>query len=257
MALTAAGWSERNLERRFDIGAPGHELTLLAATLNGLLDKVSEALGAEQRLTAELAHELRSPLAAAQTLTELMSGRPGLDASMREDISQLRAACLRMGETITTLLGLARHGPLAEGDGTALSVVIEFVLAGVPRGSEVSAPEGEVLMPFQVAGERDLLVRTLAPLVDNALRNAHRVRISAEPDPSSGAAVLVHVDDDGPGVASEVEVTMFRPGVSTNAGPGLGLPLARRVARSLGGDVFLATAPPGWSTRFTVRLERV
>jgi two-component system OmpR family sensor kinase len=255
MALTAETWSERHLERRFDVGASGHELSVLAATLNGLLDKVAQALGAEQRMTAELAHELRSPLAAAQGLTELLSARNDLDDSMREDLAQLEAACRRMGDTITTLLGLARQGPRSAVTGTPLTAVLDALLAGLPPDAAITLPSHQALEPFVLAGERDPMVRVLAPLVDNALRHAERVRISAEWHPD-GHFVLVQVDDDGTGLDPTLSGDVFQPGVSTSHGAGLGLSLARRVARSLGGDVELASPPTGWSTRFTVRLPR-
>lgn len=256
MARTAESWSEHDLARRFDVGASGHELAVLASTLNGLLDKVARALGAEQRLTAELAHELRSPLAAAQGLTELLASRPDLDESMREDLSQLHAACAQMGSTITTLLDLARGGPGTKAVGTSVGDLLGAVTAGVPHSPQLLVPPPESVPERMLAGQQELLVRALKPVLENALREAARVRIGVEADDSSGW-VLIHVDDDGPGIPVEVEETLFRPGVSTTRSAGLGLALARRVARSLGGDVELAPPPPAWSTRFTLRVRQV
>ena len=64
MTRQAAEWSEHDLERRFSQGPPRDEFTTLAATLDGLLDRVAASLRHEQMLTAELSHELRTPLTA-------------------------------------------------------------------------------------------------------------------------------------------------------------------------------------------------
>ena len=118
-------------------------------------------------------------------------------------------------------------------------------------------------MPLDGAGgmrataEPKLVERILAPLVENASRHARSratVRIVRD-----GPWLEVAVEDDGPGVKAGEEATIFEPGFRGDAGPnanhsgaGLGLPLARRLARSAGGDV---EADPGAAGgRFVVRL---
>ena len=71
MTDDAAAWSDHDLDRRFDRGEPYDELTRLAATLDALLERLSASLRHEQRLTAELSHELRTPLAKISAETEL------------------------------------------------------------------------------------------------------------------------------------------------------------------------------------------
>src|SRR5213076_3003016 len=58
----AADWSEHRLERRFELGEPHDELTRLAAMLDSLLDRIAASLRREQRFSAELSHELRTPV---------------------------------------------------------------------------------------------------------------------------------------------------------------------------------------------------
>ena len=71
MAERAEDWSAQNLARRFDLGLPVNELSQLGQTLDHLLDRVAQAIRAEQRLSAELAHEIRTPLAAIRGSAEL------------------------------------------------------------------------------------------------------------------------------------------------------------------------------------------
>jgi len=71
MTRQAADWSERDLDRRFGLGEPHDELTELAATLDGLLERLAASLRREQRFSAELSHELRTPLTRIAAEAEL------------------------------------------------------------------------------------------------------------------------------------------------------------------------------------------
>ena len=71
MTRQAAAWSEHDLDHRFALGEPHDELTELAATLDGLLDRLAASLRREQRFSAELSHELRTPLARVIAESEL------------------------------------------------------------------------------------------------------------------------------------------------------------------------------------------
>ncbi|WP_084517017.1 sensor histidine kinase [Microtetraspora niveoalba] len=98
--------------------------------------------------------------------------------------------------------------------------------------------------------------RVLTPLLDNARRYAVRT-IAIECARVPGGGVEVAVADDGPGVPAEVGAAVFEPGrradpADGHDGAGLGLALARRLARVAGGDVHLAPGAEG--ARFVVRL---
>jgi signal transduction histidine kinase len=108
-------------------------------------------------------------------------------------------------------------------------------------GVEVAAPAG--LPPAE--GEADVVQRALAPIVDNARRHA-RSRVWIELSAEAGH-VRATVRDDGPGPDLDLAERVFEPGVrgGSGGGAGLGLPLARRLARSCGGDVLLGDGPGG------------
>ena len=93
------------------------------------------------------------------------------------------------------------------------------------------------------AAPSDVLGRALGPLVENAARHGRTaVRLSAE---RHGDRIAVTVEDDGDGVPKEVG-DVFEPGVrdAASEGAGLGLALARRLARSMGGDAVLVSRTP-------------
>lgn|GEM_PF-937851 len=251
MADTAREWSEHDLERRFGLGPPTDEIRSLGHTLDELLDKVAVAIRAEQRLTSELAHELRTPLTAIQATAELVAMRPDLDDQLREDVEDIQAGCRAMGATMSVLLEIARRQ--ASGG-----------LPGASSGHEIAQlaleqhdhPGLRLDLPTDllVKAPAEVVVRVLTPLLHNSLAVAEHVTLTAESYPDRGVALL-HVRDDGPGIDPAVVERLFQPGTTTQdgTGSGLGLSLARRVARSIGGDVTLApNTGPG--TTFVVTL---
>ena len=258
MTVSAAEWSERDLDRRFDLDEGDDELSELARTLDGLLAKVATALRGEQRLTAELAHELRTPLTTIRMEAELAMTHPAaaeLGAPLRTVVEQVD----RLDATITTLIALARHehGP---GHRSDLVVVVGRQVADRRRPPEwdLELPRG----PVWVAASADLVERVLAPVLDNAARYAAArvgvVVVASGPGVAGGPGVVrIDVRDDGPGIdladLDDVD-DIFASGVTDTAhdGAGLGLSLARRVADGLGGT--LAVTSPSAPTTFTVTL---
>lgn len=154
-----------------------------------------------------------------------------------------------MAETITGLLDLARStSSAASAAACAVTDIVAAVRADEPGG--VVDTSG-VSPQARWAVHQGLAVRALAPLVSNAVRLARtRVRVSTRAEPGGLLAVLV--EDDGPGVQEQQREAIFRPGQTSGTGAGLGLALARRIARSGGGDVVLEAAPD--CTRFALRL---
>jgi signal transduction histidine kinase len=256
MAERATDWSEHDLGRRFELGPPTNEISALGATLDRLLERVAMTIRAEQRLTAELAHELRTPLAAIQGSADLALMRGDLPGPARQDLEQIAESSRVMAQTITALLDLARTGP--ERADTATSMLrdaLEPVAALVPVGLELQDRTADV--DVRLAAPRDLVVRALSPVVENAVRHARsRVRLEAR---VSAATMDLCVTDDGPGVDASVRDRLFAAGVvGPGGGTGLGLGIARRVARSIGGDIELAEAAADLGgAAFVVRLPRL
>lgn len=265
MARTAREWSEHDLGRRFDLGPPDNEMSSLAATLDTLLDKVSSAIRSEQRLTAELAHELRTPLTTIQGTADLMllRDRGIMSAQAEQDLDEVSAAGRRMASTITALLELARsdsrvmaasQSHLSEVVGEVSDEVTDHRQPGTAV-LQVDAPDVLLAVPH------DLAVRTLSPVVANALRLAHTtVTLRAR---RGHRYVEVVVSDDGPGVDPSMAEAIFEAGTTSGngSGAGLGLSISRRIARSVGGEVELDDPDPdpdsdqgGSGASFVVRL---
>jgi signal transduction histidine kinase len=251
MAARAADWSEHDLTHRFDLGQVDDELGQLGETLDLLLDRVATAISSEQRLTAELAHELRTPLTAIQGSADLALMRGVTEDAPRADLEEISRAARSMGEVITALLDVARD-PTVGSTTASCSVgeVVEHLRATVPHRlrwvEDVEDPTA------RVAGPGSLVMRAVTPVVENAVRHAGSavtVRSTTLPH-----AVAITVSDDGPGVDRALREHLFEAGASGTGGTGLGLGIARRVARSLGGEVVVQGEAAG--TAFVVRLPR-
>lgn len=252
MAARAREWSEQDLDRRFDLGEPRDEISSLATTFDTLLGRVAEVIRSEQRLSQEMAHELRTPLATVRAEAEIAALQPKVPAKTRAALERIVAACDTMSTAITALMEIARSGggigrtspadifeSLREDGGPGPVGRIPVTLAPVPVGLVVAAPH-------------DLVLRALSPLLDNARRHASSlVTLRAV---ARGSVVEFHVEDDGPGLEGGDVEELFVPGHrgATSPGAGLGLPLARRVARSLGGDVHVVAGAGGGHFVLTV-----
>ena len=242
MTTQAAEWSVHDVDRRFGLGEPRDELTALASTLDGLLGRSAAALRHEQRFSAEMAHELRTPLSGVRGEAELALAHAASDAELREALERVLAGTDRMAAVIDTLLVAARRegaGPLGSCDAAA----VVRALTEEP-GVRVEVPRE----PVPVGADQELVAAALHPLLENAVRHARRqVTVALERD---GSEVVVSVTNDGAALDPEDAERIFAPGVSGTGGAGLGLPLARRLARAAGGDV-VAVAP---EPRFELRL---
>ena len=259
MTEQAAAWSEADLDRRFELGPPHDELTRLAATLDGLLDRIAASLRHERRFSAELSHELRTPLAKLITEAEVALRRDREPAEYREALERVLRSGRQLGRTVDTLLAAAQqeHGPGGTADcyAAALEIVDACAPAASQNGIELSLARPRE--PVRVGVDEEVVERILQPVVENACKyGASRVRISVD---RHGGAVAFVVEDDGPGIAAGEEETIFEPGTRGSAsdgngdGAGLGLALARRLARAAAGDVRAERATGG---RFVVTLPR-
>lgn len=258
MARDAEEWSEHDLDRRFNLGPAHDELSGLAVTLDGLLGRIAASRRQEQRFSAEMAHEIRTPLSAARGEAELLKRRTDDPAAVAASADAILAHADRMAEVIEVLMRSARdEAGIADGTGDALAAAQRVVAASAPlaaeHGVDVKLTPGAPLPT--VGAPADLVERALQPLVDNAVRYAAgHVAVSAGEDRGE---VWIAVEDDGPGVPDELSETLWEPGVRSDDSPGvgLGLALARRLAVSCHGRLEVTPhGGPGGGARLVLHL---
>ncbi|OMI35549.1 sensor histidine kinase [Streptomyces sparsogenes] len=259
MTDQATQWSTVGSEERF--GAEGRpvELARLGASLDELLDRIRTVLRHEQQLTGELSHELRTPLTRIVMELDWWRARPRTDAETRAVHEVIGEAAQSMRTICDTLLKDAReHAPgRATAPGTTDVVpVLDRLLQHLDPPDQVKTAMQTAASVLEAGVAPALLERILSPLLANAIRYADsRVTVSARGVPG---AVRIDVVDDGPGVPESFVGELFQPGRRADSGDGhdgagLGLPLARRLARAVGGEV---SYDPGHApgARFTVSL---
>lgn len=258
MTADAAAWSESDLDQRFAVGPPHDEITRLAATLDGLLDRLAAGMRRERRLTAEVSHELRTPLAQIRAEADLALRRDRTPAEYRDALEVIRAGADRIEATVETLMATARQEtllPRGTGDArrAAGGVVATCAPLAARRGVELRLT-GAAAARAGVEGH--VVERILQPIVENACRYARgRVAVSVA---TRDREVVIEVRDDGPGVPDHDLEAIFEPGErGSSGGPpgpgaGLGLSLSRRLARAAGGEVSAHGSPDGGV--FSVRI---
>ena len=219
MSALADEWGDHDPGRRFGLGPARDELGELAKTFDRLLDRVSDTIADERRLTDEIAHELRTPMSVLRGEAQLaeLSGT-------QVDPQLVLAETDRLSTAVSTILDAARSRMRGEA-----SCRLAAVLRQVSEGREVQI---DTPADIEVAVPASVVAAVLAPLLDNATRHAKTtVSLQAE---EAGDSVLVHVLDDGPGFPPDDLERVFAPGHSGTDGHGLGLAVVRRIATATG-----------------------
>jgi len=243
MTDQATRWSAVGSDQRFGAENQPAELARLGTSLDALLDRTRTALRHEQQLTGELSHELRTPLTRIVVELDWWRARPRSAAETHATHEVMADAAQSMRTICDTLLNDAREG--AQNTTTAVGATsVAPVLRGLVEGLDArEQPKTVVDVPDQQleAGVTSaLLERIVSPLLANAVRYAgSTVTVSARRLPG---CVRIDVTDDGPGVPEAFLGDLFQPGRRADSGDGhdgagLGLPLARRLARAAGGEV--------------------
>ncbi|MEH0416209.1 sensor histidine kinase [Streptomyces sp. B21-083] len=256
MTDQATQWSAVASDDRFGAVRRPAELARLGASLDALLDRIRAVLRHEQLLTGELSHELRTPLSRIVAELDWWRARPRSAADTEATHAVISDAARSMRTICDTLLTDAREGTTSAPGTAEILPVLHQLAARLQTPAQLTVDvhgEGAPRAGVQAA----LLERIVSPLLANAVRYAtSQVTVTARREPAGG--VRIDVADDGPGVPPSFAGRLFQPGQRADpgdghGGAGLGLPLARRLARSVGGEVSYDPGPaPG--ARFTVRL---
>jgi signal transduction histidine kinase len=234
-----------------DAARAPQEIEPLVAELNRLFNRIEQNLQRERRLTADAAHELRTPLAVLSTQAQV-ARRASDDAARNEALDALVAGAGRAARLIEQMLTLARleAGQLGEhAQHVALRELAREVLAeaaprAVEKNIDISLEEGP---PAEIDGHAGLLAILLRNLVDNAVRytppgGTVRARVASSP-------ILFEIRDSGPGVP-ETELgrlgeRFHRLAPPGESGSGLGLSIVLRIAELHGARVRFAPGLDG------------
>jgi two-component system, OmpR family, sensor histidine kinase QseC len=244
-------------------GDAPEELKPVMSALNDQIFRLESALERERRFSADVAHELRTPLASTMINLEnaLASARPD---EAHAALNAARDCLVSLARRTEQLLALARleagaaSGPRARVDLASLALdVIEELAPVIARGNvelSIDRPEGEVV----VEGYPVALGVLLRNLLDNAFRHVPPGGHVALLIDRRGPHAVIEVVDDGPGIPAERRAGMFgrfQRGVDTHGdGYGLGLSIVQRAAELHGASVELLDSAGGHGLRVVVIL---
>lgn len=246
-------------------GSDDRDLGRIAASFNRMADTLQARLARESRFAADVSHELRSPMTTlVNAATVLQRRRDELSDDGQEALDLLVGDVERFERIIADLTEMSKHDAgtvrpereVLPAD-RAVRDAIRRISGSVPVEVHDSAAGALVLVDLQ------LLERVLHTVLENA--DAYGGGASAIHVDADEATVLVHVDDEGPGVPVDERERIFERfarGVhgerrTTADGSGLGLSLASENMRALGGSVTVGDNPRGTGARFTLSLPRV
>ena len=215
------------------------EVRQAATAFNIMRERLLRQISQRTEMLAGVSHDLRTPLTRMKLQLALMQETP--------ELTDLMGDIREMEEMVDGYLAFARGEGSEEPVSTDLGALLTEVIGGAQRaGGDVKlATDGALTVPVRPAALR----RCLANLVGNAMRYGKHVAVNAT---RRGNAVVITVDDDGPGIPVNQRDEVFRPfrrlEESRNmetGGVGLGLTIARDVIHGHGGAIYLEDSPMG------------
>jgi two-component system osmolarity sensor histidine kinase EnvZ len=215
------------------------EVRQAAAALMVMRDRLKRQIGQRTAMLAGVSHDLRTPLTRMRLQIELMG-----DTS---DADELSRDVTEMEEMLNAYLAFARGEEAEAAVPLNLSELLEEIITAARRQN----PHISLRTPqhIDIILRRNAIRRCITNLIGNALRYGSHAEVIAS---MQDHAVTVTIDDDGPGIYAARREDMFRPFTRmeesrnpATGGVGLGLTIARDIARFHGGDVILEDSPMG------------
>jgi signal transduction histidine kinase len=208
------------------------------------------------RLSGSIVHDLRNPLAAIYGGAEMLVDADLPPSHVKRLAGNIYRASRRMQELLQDLVNVSR-GKSGAAEACRLREVASAACDSLTAMADSQSVTIALVIPAEIELplERSRMERAFVNLVANALEampDGGAVRITAEMERD---AVVVHVEDNGPGIAPEIRSQLFQPFVSAGKrnGLGLGLALSRQTVLEHGGDMWVDSAA-GRGARFSFRL---
>ncbi len=265
MSAVARGISAQSLNARLSEAQMPPELAEMAHSFNAMLARLDDSFQRLSAFSADIAHELRTPLSNLLTHTQVTLTRPRPIEDYREALHSNLEELQWMAQLVNDMLYLAKadHGllmpkrePLTLAD--EADALLEFFAPLAEDAAVTLSREGTA----RIEGDRSMLRRALSNLLDNALRftpASGEVRLAIQDLPNT---VRVSVENTGGGISAQLLPRLFdrfyradparQEGSSEHAG--LGLAITQSIVRAHGGQIH-CESDRGW-TRFVIELPK-
>lgn len=238
--VLAADELGRDIQRPpMDEGGP-REVSRAAHAFNAMQARLNQYIKDRSRLLAAISHDLKTPITRLRLRTELLNNVE-LEAKFLSDLDDMQAM---VNETLDYMRGQDNSEEIQKIDVNALIESIVQDLCDI--GHHITFERKNHLL---YCGRPLALKRCLANLMENAVRYGVSATVSVE---ETGKRILIRIVDTGPGIPSEKLEQIFEPFYRletsrnrSSGGVGLGLGIARDIARNNGGDIYLQNRPEG------------
>jgi heavy metal sensor kinase len=255
-----------DLSARLPVVNPRDELGRLAETFNDLLQRLETSAAQQRQFMAEASHELRTPVATSRTAAAVALQQPHRsEQEYRESLAIIEQQTTRLSRIVEDMFTLTRADTRRYPVRPA-PMYLDEVADEAVRAARVLAAQREVSIELATVrsaaftGDEELVRRLVGNLLDNAVRHAppgSTVHVELRHD---AGRYLLSVTDTGDGIPAGIQPHIFErffrgdsARTSAGGGAGLGLALARWIARTHGGDVTLTRSSPQGTT-FTATL---
>ncbi|WP_202298584.1 HAMP domain-containing sensor histidine kinase [Mesorhizobium sp. 131-2-1] len=257
IASTMVDVSHGRLDARIPLIGNGDDIDAVSAQVNAALDRLSALVAGMREVSANIAHDLKTPLNRLQMILEAAADRTTSGQEVSGDLAEARAESLKINETFDALLRIAqieagaRKARFVDLDVGSVIETLAEIYADVAEddGKSLSAkvPPGTA---STVHGDRDLLMQMFANLVENALRHCPRGTAIELSVARQDDRILAQIADNGPGIPAEEREKVFQrlyrlDSSRTTPGSGLGLSLVRAIADLHGATIVLEDRKPG------------
>jgi two-component system heavy metal sensor histidine kinase CusS len=231
-----------------------------------MLERLEESFERISRFTADIAHDLRTPVNNIRGEAEVALARPRTADEYRDVLESSLEEAIRLSELIGDLLFLARsESPLTElhrenvNIGELLTTVRDYYEASATEAG-ISLAVFDGIEPVNAGLDRSLMLRAVSNLVSNAIAHTPRGGAVSLAATNEDAAIRIEVSDTGVGIPAEALPRVFDrffrvdPSRSkTSGGTGLGLAIVQSILTLHGGSVEI-TSQLGHGTRVTLRM---
>jgi signal transduction histidine kinase len=257
IAATMVDVSHGRLDARIPLTGTGDDIDVVSSQVNAALDRLSGLVDGMKQVSANIAHDLKTPLNRLQMILDSASEKNLSGQKVGSELAEAHAESLQINETFDALLRIAqieagaRKARFTDVDlGEILQTIAEIY-------TDVAEDDGKSLSSVElhqtagrIHGDPELLTQMFANLVENALRHCPpgtTIKLSVARD---GDHVLAGVADNGPGIPADEREKVFQrlyrlDHSRSTPGSGLGLSLVRAIADLHGATIALEDCRPG------------
>jgi signal transduction histidine kinase len=251
------GVANGNLSIRVPLSGKGDDIDIVASHMNGALDRLSALVESMRQVSADIAHDLKTPLNRMRMTIEQALDRSAEGLDVQDYLHDAREESDKLNETFEALLRISQIEAGARKTRFRPLDLAEIMSSVAEIYKGVAEDNGQILEFFQlgtvgstISGDRELLTQLFVNLVENSINHCKPGTVIRMSIASDGDDIVTTVADNGPGIPVEERELVFRrlyrlDKSRTTPGNGLGLSLVKAISELHSAHIELTGAEPG------------